>query len=124
MLFSEEWLRHYINPALSSDELCETLTMGGLEVEGAEPIAPAFTGVIVAQVLTCDQHPNADKLHVCTVDIGKGEPYRSSAVLRTLRPASRYPAPPSAPFSPAISRLKKPNSAVSRATVCSAPAES
>ena len=72
MLFSEEWLRHYINPALSSDELCETLTMGGLEVEGAEPIAPAFTGVIVAQVLTCDQHPNADKLHVCTVDIGKG----------------------------------------------------
>ena len=74
MLFSEEWLRHYINPALSSDELCETLTMGGLEVEGAEPIAPAFTGVIVAQVLTCDQHPNADKLHVCTVDIGKGEP--------------------------------------------------
>ena len=39
MLFSEEWLRHYINPALSSDELCETLTMGGLEIEGAEPIA-------------------------------------------------------------------------------------
>ena len=53
MLFSEEWLRHYINPALSSDELCETLTMGGLEIEGAEPIAPAFTGVVVAQVLTC-----------------------------------------------------------------------
>ena len=55
MLFSEEWLRHYINPALSSDELCETLTMGGLEIEGAEQIAPAFTGVVVAQVLTCEQ---------------------------------------------------------------------
>lgn len=63
MLFSEEWLRHYINPALSSDELCETLTMGGLEVEGRQTDCAGFTGVIVAQVLTCDQHPNADKLH-------------------------------------------------------------
>ncbi|WP_289169102.1 hypothetical protein, partial [uncultured Parasutterella sp.] len=69
MLFSEEWLRHYINPPLSSEALCETLTMGGLEVEGSEPIAPAFTGIVVAQVLTVENHPNADKLHVCTVDV-------------------------------------------------------
>ena len=124
MLFSEEWLRHYINPALSSDELCETLTMGGLEVEGAEPIAPAFTGVIVAQVLTCDQHPNADKLHVCTVDIGKGEPVQIVCGAPNVKAGVKVPCAPSAPFSPAISRLKKPNSAVSRATVCSAPAES
>ena len=74
MLFSEEWLRHYINPALSSEELCETLTMGGLEVEGAETIAPSFTGIVVAQVLEVADHPNADKLHVCKVDVGEGEP--------------------------------------------------
>lgn len=74
MLFSEEWLRHYINPALSSEELCETLTMGGLEVEGAEPIAPAFTGIVVAEVLSVADHPNADKLHVCSVNIGEEAP--------------------------------------------------
>lgn len=74
MLFSEEWLRHYINPALSCEELCETLTMGGLEVEGFAPVAPAFTGVVVAEVLSVEQHPNADKLHVCSVNVGKEEP--------------------------------------------------
>jgi phenylalanyl-tRNA synthetase beta chain len=73
MLFSEEWLRHYINPNLSSEELCETLTMGGLEVEGAEPIAPAFTGVVVAKILKVENHPNADKLHICEVDVGAAE---------------------------------------------------
>ena len=91
MLFSEEWLRHYINPALSSDELCETLTMGGLEIEGAEPIAPAFTGVVVAQVLTCEQHPNADKLHVCTVDIGKEEPVQIVCGAPNVRAGVKVP---------------------------------
>lgn len=72
MQFSEQWLRHYVNPSLSSDELAEALTMAGLEVEEIDPVAPAFTGIVVAQVLTKDKHPNADKLSVCTVDAGTG----------------------------------------------------
>ncbi len=74
MLISEEWLRHYINPPLDFEALCETLTMGGLEVESFEKVAPDFTGVVVAKVLTVDKHPNADKLHVCMVDVGQSEP--------------------------------------------------
>ncbi len=74
MLISEEWLRHYINPPLDCEALCDTLTMGGLEVEGFEKVAPDFTGVVVAKVLKVEKHPNADKLHVCTVDVGKAEP--------------------------------------------------
>ncbi|MEG0821068.1 MAG: phenylalanine--tRNA ligase subunit beta [Burkholderiaceae bacterium] len=72
MQFSEQWLRHYVNPQLSSDELADALTMAGLEVEDIDPVAPPFTGIVVAAVLTKEKHPNADKLSVCTVDAGTG----------------------------------------------------
>lgn len=74
MLFSEEWLRHYINPDLTSEELTETLTMAGLEVEQMTTIAPPFTGVVVGKILTCVNHDNSDHLHVCTVDVGEASP--------------------------------------------------
>ena len=64
MIFTEEWLRQYVNPALSTDELAEALTMAGLEVEEVTTAAPAFTGVVVAEVLTCRDHENSDHLHV------------------------------------------------------------
>lgn len=73
MLFSEAWLRHYINPNLSTEELAEALTMAGLEVEDVTSMAPAFTGVVVAEVLTCRDHENSDHLHVCEVNAGTGE---------------------------------------------------
>lgn len=91
MLFSEEWLRHYINPPISTEELCETLTMGGLEVEGFDPVAPAFSGVVVAQVLTVEQHPNADKLHVCTVDVGGAEPLQIVCGAPNVKPGVKVP---------------------------------
>ena len=74
MQFSEQWLRAYVNPPIGSDELAERLTMGGLEVEACEPVAPPFSGVVVAQVLAVERHPNADKLTVCRVDAGTGAP--------------------------------------------------
>ena len=74
MLFSEEWLRHYINPDLTSEELTETLTMAGLEVEQMTTIAPPFTEVVVGKILTCVNHENSDHLHVCTVDVGQASP--------------------------------------------------
>lgn len=73
MQFSEQWLRHYCDPALDSEALAEALTMGGLEVEAVEPVAPPFRGVVVARILSADKHPNADKLRVCRVDAGTGQ---------------------------------------------------
>jgi len=74
MKFSESWLRTFANPSLNSDELSHLLTMAGLEVEEMVPVAPAFDKVVVAQVLTKNKHPDADRLSVLTVDVGEGEP--------------------------------------------------
>lgn len=74
MLFSESWLRSYIDPAMDTDALCEAMTMAGLEVEEVAPVAPAFSGIVVARVLTCVDHENSDHLHICTVDVGDAEP--------------------------------------------------
>ena len=74
MQFSESWLRSLVNPSLSSEELSHLLTMAGLEVEEMKPVAAAFDKVVVAQVLTKDKHPDADRLNVLTVNIGQAEP--------------------------------------------------
>ncbi|MGE5490733.1 MAG: phenylalanine--tRNA ligase subunit beta, partial [Actinomycetota bacterium] len=74
MKFSESWLRTLVNPQLSSEELSHLLTMAGLEVEELDPVAPAFSNVVVARVLEVNKHPDADRLNVCRVDIGSGEP--------------------------------------------------
>lgn len=73
MQVSEQWLRSYADPPLSSDQLAEQLTMAGLEVERVDPVAPPFSGVAVAEVTRVVQHPNADKLTVCEVEVGAGE---------------------------------------------------
>ena len=73
MLFSEEWLRSVVNPDLTSDELAEAMTMAGLEVEDCSTIAPAFEGVVVAEVVDCVDHENSDHLHVCKVNVGAPE---------------------------------------------------
>ena len=74
MKFSESWLRTLVDTRLSSEELSHLLTMAGLEVEGLEPVAPQFNDVVVAQVLEVVRHPDADRLNVCKVDTGRGEP--------------------------------------------------
>ncbi|WP_028358185.1 phenylalanine--tRNA ligase subunit beta [Brackiella oedipodis] len=73
MLIPESWLRSYINPDLSTEDLAHTLTMAGLEVEDVHAVAPAFSGIVVAQIKTISSHPNADKLRICQVDDGSGE---------------------------------------------------
>jgi len=74
MRFSERWLRACVDTTLDSDALAHALTMAGLEVEEREPAAPAFSGVIVARVVSVSRHPDADKLTVCSVDIGRADP--------------------------------------------------
>ena len=70
MKFSELWLREWVNPAIDSDALSNQITMAGLEVDGVEPVAGSFHGVVVGEVVECGQHPNADKLRVTKVNIG------------------------------------------------------
>jgi phenylalanyl-tRNA synthetase beta chain len=72
MKFSENWLRTLVDPALTSDELAHALTMAGLEVEAIETAAPAFDRVVVAEVLSMQKHPDADRLNICVVDVGSG----------------------------------------------------
>ena len=67
------WLKQYVEFDWSPEELAERLTMLGIEVEGVEKLGGEFEGVVVAQVITKDKHPNADKLTVCRVNDGKGE---------------------------------------------------
>ncbi len=69
MKFSEKWLREWVNPALTTEELGHQLTMAGLELDGVEPVAAEFSGVVVGHVIKIDAHPDADKLRVCTVDV-------------------------------------------------------
>ena len=74
MKFSESWLRTLVAPELSSEALSHLLTMAGLEVEELDPVAPQFNDVVVAHVLEVTKHPDADRLNVCKVDTGRGEP--------------------------------------------------
>ena len=73
MQFSESWLRQYVNPSLDSDALSHAMTMAGLEVEERHSVAPVFTNIVVAQILSAEQHPDADRLRVCKVDAGTGQ---------------------------------------------------
>ncbi|MBE2896594.1 phenylalanine--tRNA ligase subunit beta [Pasteurellaceae bacterium HPA106] len=70
MKLNELWLREWVNPAISTAELAEQITMLGLEVDGIEPCAGDFSGVVVGEVVECKQHPNADKLRVTKVNVG------------------------------------------------------
>ncbi|MBQ0959694.1 phenylalanine--tRNA ligase subunit beta [Ideonella sp. 4Y11] len=70
MQFPESWLREFCNPAITTAELAELLTMAGLEVEELRPVAPAFSKIVVAEIVEAEQHPNADRLRVCRVDAG------------------------------------------------------
>lgn len=74
MKFSENWLRTWVNPEMSSDELGHALTMAGLEVEDMTAVAPEFNNVVVAEVLEVVKHPDADRLNVCQVDVGEAQP--------------------------------------------------
>ena len=73
MKFSEAWLREFVSPQLSTQELAEQLTMAGLEVNSLTPVAPALKGLVVAEILKVEAHPDADRLLLCQVASGKEE---------------------------------------------------
>lgn len=73
MQFPYSWLKTQANPNLSADQLAHLLTMAGLEVEETQAAAPDFSGVVIAEVKAVEKHPDADRLNVTQVDVGKGE---------------------------------------------------
>ncbi len=74
MQFPESWLRAFCNPPLSTQALADLLTMSGMEVEDLRPVAPPFSGIVVAEIVSAEQHPSADRLRVCLVDAGPHSP--------------------------------------------------
>lgn len=74
MKLSESWLRTFVNPELDAQGIGDCLTMAGLELDALEPAAPEFSGVVVGKIVDIARHPDADKLQVCQVDKGNGEP--------------------------------------------------
>lgn len=91
MLFSESWLRTLINSPLTSEQLAHQLTMAGLEVESREAVAPEFSGVVVAQVLTVERHPDAERLSLCTVDAGEETPLQIVCGAKNVTPGIKVP---------------------------------
>ena len=90
MKFSEQWLRGWVNPQVSRDELVARLSMAGLEVDSVSPVAGAFSGVVVGEVLSTEQHPDADKLRVCQVSNG-AETFQVVCGAPNVRPGLKIP---------------------------------
>ncbi len=98
MIFSEQWLREWVNPPLTTQNLMDQLTMAGLEIDGCEPVAAEFSGVIVAEVRQVDAHPAADKLRVCQV-------FDGASTLQVVCGASNVRAGMRVPFATVGARL-------------------
>lgn len=90
MKFSEQWLRSWVNPQVSRDELVARLSMAGLEVDSVTPAAGVFSGVVVGEVLSTEQHPDADKLRVCQVSNG-AESFQVVCGAPNARPGIKIP---------------------------------
>ena len=90
MKFSEQWLRTWVNPQVSSDELVARLSMAGLEVDSVTPAAGQFSGIVVGEVLSTEQHPDADKLRVCQVSNGV-ETFQVVCGAPNVRPGLKIP---------------------------------
>lgn len=92
MQFPESWLREFCNPPLTSQDLADKLTMAGLEVEERVPVAPPFSNIVIGAIVAAEQHPNADRLRVCQVDVGQGEPLQIVCGAPNARVGIKIPA--------------------------------
>ena len=107
MKISENWLRTWVNPAIDSETLSNQLTMLGLEVDELAPVAKPFTGVVVGEVLTVEQHPDADRLRVTTINIGSGEPLQIVCGAPNVRVGMKAPVATIGAVLPGDFKIKK-----------------
>ncbi len=127
MQFPESWLREFCNPPIATTALAETLTMAGLEVEELKPVAPAFKQVVVGEIREAVQHPNADRLRVCRVDVGQTELLTIVCGAPNARAGIKVPCalvgaelPPGADGKPFLIKLSKLRGVQSQGMMCSA----
>jgi phenylalanyl-tRNA synthetase beta chain len=128
MQFPESWLRTFCNPPLNTQQLADTLTMAGLEVEALDPVAPPFSGIVVGHIIEVAPHPNADRLRVCQVDVGQASHLSIVCGAPNARPGIKVPCatvgaelPPSeAGASPWRIKLGKLRGVESQGMLCSA----
>ena len=107
MKFSEQWLREWVNPNVATAELAEQLTMAGLEVDSIEPAAAEFTNIVVGEVLTVEKHPEADRLNVCTVNVGEAEPLNIVCGAKNVAVGVRVPTAMVGAVLPGNFKIKK-----------------
>ncbi|MGE0330014.1 MAG: phenylalanine--tRNA ligase subunit beta [Ramlibacter sp.] len=127
MQFPESWLREYCNPPLTTAQLADTLTMGGLEVEDMHPVAPPFSKIVVGEIREAVQHPNADRLRVCQVDVGQGALLNIVCGAPNARAGIKVPCalvgaelPPGEDGKPFLIKLGKLRGVESQGMLCSA----
>jgi len=127
MQFPESWLREFCNPDLSTQQLADTLTMAGLEVEELTPVAPPFTKIVVGEIKEAVQHPNADRLRVCQVDVGQGALLNIVCGAPNARVGIRVPCamvgaelPPGEDGKPFVIKVGKLRGVESQGMLCSA----
>ncbi len=127
MQFPESWLREFCNPALTTQQLADTLTMAGLEVEELEPVAPPFTKIVIGEIKEAVQHPNADRLRVCQVDVGQGSLLNIVCGAPNARVGIRVPCamvgaelPPGGDGKPFVIKVGKLRGVESQGMLCSA----
>ena len=127
MQFPESWLREFCNPPLTTQQLADTLTMAGLEVEELEPVAPPFTKIVVGEIKEAVQHPNADRLRVCQVDVGQGSLLNIVCGAPNARVGIRVPCamvgaelPPGDDGKPFLIKVGKLRGVESQGMLCSA----
>ena len=127
MQFPESWLREFCNPPLTTQQLADTLTMAGLEVEELEPVAPPFTHIVVGEIKEAVQHPNADRLRVCQVDVGQGSLLNIVCGAPNARVGIRVPCalvgaelPPGEDGKPFVIKVGKLRGVESQGMLCSA----
>ncbi len=92
MKISEQWLREYLDTDAATQTIADTLTQTGIEVESVTPVAEKFSGVVVGRLISFEKHPDADRLNVCQVDVGQGEPLTIVCGATNLRADMKVPA--------------------------------
>jgi len=122
MRFSESWLREWVNPPLAAQALCDQLSMAGLEVDALEPVAPAFSGVVIGAVEAVEPHPDATKLRVCRVDVGAEEPLQIVCGAANVAAGQRVPVARIGALLPGNFKIKKAKlrGVASQGMICSA----
>ena len=127
MQFPESWLREFCNPPITTQALADVLTMAGLEVEELKVVAPAFTKVVVGEIVEVAQHPNADRLRVCRVDVGAAQSLGIVCGAPNARVGIKVPCatvgaelPPAADGKPFVIKVGQLRGVESEGMLCSA----